>query len=279
MNNKSVAWDAGEGHDISRVNAATLWCMEEPIMYKRKILEVCVDSVESAIAAQKGGADRLELCSNIVIGGTTPSPGLFDEVCQHTNIKIHVLLRPRFGDFCYTNHEFEILLREAEAFQKAGADGLVIGILTSKGDLDTRRMRQLVNVCKPCSITLHRAFDICRDPFASLAKAADMGITTILTSGQEADCQKGKCLLKDLEVVAKDRITIMAGGGVDANVIRDFSDTSIRAFHMSGKVICKSRMEYCNPQVHMGIPGLSEFEIYRTDERKIKTAKMILQDL
>jgi len=248
-------------------------------MYERKILEVCVDSVESAIAAQKGGADRLELCSNLVIGGTTPNLVLFEEVRQHTNIKIHVLLRPRFGDFCYTNHEFEILQKEAEAFRRAGADGLVIGILTPKGDLDRRRMRKLVNECKPCSITLHRAFDICRDPFSALEEAADMGISTILTSGQETDCKNGKALLKDLEAAAKERIVIMAGGGVDAGIIRDFSDTNIRTFHMSGKIIRKSRMEYRNPQVYMGIQGLSEFEIYRTDVRKIQNAKRTLQDL
>lgn len=242
----------------------------------KKILEVCVDSVESAIAAEKGGADRLELCSNLVIGGTTPSMALYQAVRKHTSINIHVLLRPRFGDFCYTDHEFEILQAEVKAFCQASVDGIVIGILTSQGDLDVKRMKQLIDIAKPCSITLHRAFDVCREPFTALEEAVHLGIDTILTSGQQPDCKMGQECLYKLHQAANDRITIMAGAGVDIDAIECLRETGICTYHMSGKSVLQSPMKYRNSKVNMGIPGMDEFEIYRTDANKIAEAKKAL---
>lgn len=157
---------------------------------KQKILEVCVDSVESALVAERGGADRLELCQNLVIGGTTPSPKLFETIRRYSKIPIHVLLRPRFGDFCYTQYEFEMLREEVTMYRKLGAEGVVIGMLLPEGTLDIRRMEKLMEAAEGMPVTLHRAFDVCKDPKAALKQATELGIQTILTSGQQNSALK-----------------------------------------------------------------------------------------
>lgn len=150
----------------------------------RYLLEVCVDSVESALAAVKGGADRLELCGDLPVGGTTPSLALFREIRRHTNIRTHILIRPRCGDFCYSAYEFAVMEEEIRAFAKAGAEGVVIGVLRPDGYLDMERMAQLMKAAGTMSVTLHRAFDVCAEPFHTLEQAVELGIDTILTSGQ-----------------------------------------------------------------------------------------------
>ena len=132
------------------------------------ILECCVDSVESAIEAKKGGANRIELCSGLVIGGLSPSKALFEAVRENVDIRIHTLLRSRFGDFCYTNYEHELLKKEVRMFRELGADGVVIGTLRPDGSLHTEQMKELIEEAGDMSITLHRAFDMCKDPFATL---------------------------------------------------------------------------------------------------------------
>lgn len=248
---------------------------------QKYLLECCVDSVESAIAAQKGGADRLELCGNLIIGGTTPSLELYHAVRKYTNIPIHVLLRPRFGDFLYSPYELEILYQEAKLFTSEGADGLVIGCLTANGELDTPVMKQIIEIGKGKRITLHRAFDVCKNPERTLDQAAEMGIDTILTSGQENSCIDGMTLLNTLQKKIEENnysIAIMTGGGVDAQVIEKFiENTSIYTFHMSGKITMESAMTYRNERVNMGLQGLSEYEIWRTQEEKIKRAKEVLR--
>ena len=131
-------------------------------------LEVCADSVESVLAAEKGGADRIELCGNVVIGGTTPSESLFREIRRYSDIKIHALIRPRFGDFCYTEYEFDIIRSEVRRFRELGAQGVVIGMLRPDGSLDVEHLAQLMEEAKGMSVTLHRAFDVCRDPMEAL---------------------------------------------------------------------------------------------------------------
>ena len=159
-------------------------------MSEKRILEVCVDSVESALAAEQGGADRFELCGNLIIGGTSPSPALFRAVRRETKAKIHVLLRPRFGDFLYTDREFGILQEEAESFLEWGADGIVCGCLTPQGALEESRMRRLVELAHGAGacFTLHRAFDVCRDPMETLSFCEALGVDLILTSGQKNTC-------------------------------------------------------------------------------------------
>lgn len=247
---------------------------------KNFILEACVDSVESALAAKAGGADRLELCGNIIIGGTTPSPCLFQEIRAAADICTHILIRPRFGDFCYTDLEYRVMLREVRSFRRLGADGVVIGILEPDGTLDGKRMKGLMEEAEGMSVTLHRAFDVCRDPFEAMEQAKELGIRTILTSGQKNHCRDGRELIRELVKREDGKITIMAGSGVDAGTIRELQPyTGVRAFHMSGKRDMESRMEYRKEGVNMGISSVSEFEIVRTDEEKIRQAREALERL
>ena len=170
------------------------------------LLEVCADSVRSAVEAQAGGADRIELCSGLVIGGLSPSAAMFEQVKKNVDIPVRVLLRPRFGDFCYDGYEFETLKEEVCLFREAGADGVVIGILKPDGRLDTDRMKELVECAKsesksgkrPCAVTFHRAFDVCRNPYEALRQCIELGIDTILTSGQKDSAWNGRELLKEL---------------------------------------------------------------------------------
>ena len=241
------------------------------------ILEACVDSVESALSAAKGGADRLELCGRLGIGGTTPNPWLFQEIRKHTDIRIHALIRPRFGDFCYTDEEF-ILIREAvKEFRRLGAEGVVIGILKPDGTLNMEQMKRLMEDAEGMSVTLHRAFDVCADPYETMEQAISLGIDTILTSGQKNICTAGADLLKDLVEKSAGRITIQVGSGVNADVIRELQPkTGATAFHMSGKVTMDSEMEYRREGVNMGLPSLSEYEIWRTDEEAVRRARQVL---
>ena len=147
------------------------------------ILEGCVDSVESAVTAWEAGAGRLELCANLMIGGTTPSLAAFRQVKRLCRVPVHVLIRPRPGDFCYTKQEFALIREEISIFRKEGADGIVIGILKPDGRLDLERMKLLMEDAQGMSVTLHRAFDVCADPYEALEQAAALGIHTILTSG------------------------------------------------------------------------------------------------
>lgn len=241
---------------------------------KKYTLEVCVDSVESAMAAVCGGADRLELCANLLIGGTTPTAALFREIRKQSDIRIHVLIRPRFGDFCYSDYEFNIIREEIKQFRELGAQGVVIGILRPDGSLNMDKMKELVREAGEMSVTLHRAFDVCRDPFDALEQAKELGISTILTSGQKNTCMEGRELLKQLSIMADNKIEIMAGSGVDAEVIGQFlADSEIKAYHMSGKVTLESLMKYRNPNVCMGLPVADEYTIWQTSKEKISMAR------
>ena len=247
---------------------------------KDYILEACVDSVESALAAAEGGATRLELCSNLIIGGTTPSPWLFKEIRKHTDIRIHALIRPRFGDFCYTDSEFAIIKQAVADFRELGAEGVVIGVLKPDGTLNMEQMKELMDAAGDMSVTLHRAFDVCVDPYETMEQAIELGIDTILTSGQKNVCTEGADLLRDLVEKSKGRITIQIGSGVSAEVIqKKYPLTNAIAYHMSGKVTLDSVMEYRKEGVNMGLPTLSEFEVWRTDAEKIKAAKKVLEEL
>lgn len=247
---------------------------------KNYILEACVDSVESALEAQCGGATRLELCSNLIIGGTTPSPCLFQEIREHSDICTHVLIRPRFGDFCYTDYEFQVIRREVCNFRELGADGVVIGILKPDGTLDMERMRILMEEAGEMSVTLHRAFDVCVDPFEAMEQAKELGIHTILTSGQKNHCLDGRDTIKKLVELEDGSITIQVGSGVDAETIRQIQPyTGAHAFHMSGKQNLESMMVYRKEGVSMGVSSISEFEIIRTEQEKIRQACRVLEEL
>lgn len=246
-------------------------------MKKIYTLECCVDSVESAICAKEGGADRLELCSNLVIGGTTPTLALYEQIRETVDIRIHALIRPRFGDFLYTSHEAEIICREIHAFRRAGAEGVVIGCLKPDGSLDVELMKRFMDCAGGMSVTLHRAFDMCRDPFAALAQAKMLGVSTILTSGQAPSCVAGLARMKELTDAAGSAVTILAGAGINAAAVETLlSSTDLTAFHMSGKKIRNSGMIYKNPGVSMGLPGMSEYEIWQTDTQNVRAVRRLL---
>lgn len=236
------------------------------------LIEGCVDSHASALAACRGGADRLELCANLSIGGTTPSLALFRQVRRDCGIPINVLIRPRFGDFLYDQAEIEEMTETVRAFRDAGADGLVLGALTPEGDLDEAVMARLLDAAGDRNITLHRAFDMTRDPLAALETAVSLGCRTILTSGQARDALSGAPVLKALQERAAGRIAIMAGSGVRKdNLLEIHRRTGVRVFHTTGrKGPVDSGMIYRKATVSMGLPALSEYELWRTDEAEFR---------
>lgn len=246
------------------------------------VLEACVASLESALAAKEGGATRLELCANLIIGGTTPSLSLLRRVKRETGLPFHVLLRPRFGDFLYTEEEFSMLLEEGAALLEQGADALVSGFLTPEGDLDQPRLEKLVTLChgKGKKFTLHRAFDVCRDPFQALEQCKTLGVDTILTSGQKNTCVEGLPLLKELWP-RKGTVELLFGAGVDAAAIHQVREAlpQARSFHMSGKKVVESAMIYRKEGVNMGLPAFSEYTLWRTDPEKLRAARKELMKL
>lgn len=250
--------------------------MENNVSTKR-ILEVCVDSVESAMAAERGGATRLELCSNLLIGGTTPGAALFEMVREHTKTEINVLIRPRFGDFLYTEYEFEIIAKEVEQFRIAGADGVVVGCLQADGSLDVGRMKTLRECAGTMNVTLHRAFDLCKNPMEVLEQAKTVGINTILTSGQKNNCYEGRGLIRELLEYSDGKIDILMGGGVTAEVITKIrQEMPATCFHMSGKQVLQSNMTFRKEGINMGVAGVSEYELWRTSEQAVRSAKKAL---
>ena len=251
----------------------------------RSVLEVCVDSTASALAAKRGGADRLELCADLSVGGTTPSLTLVQQVQAETGLPVRALLRPRFGDFCYDSYELAQMEQLAAELVEAGADGIVTGVLTPEGALDAGAMQPIYAAARkaaekaghPVACTLHRAFDVCADPFAALETARSMGLCTILTSGQAASAPQGAALLRQLTERAGKDVEILAGAGVSAqNIPVLAAQTGVRAFHLSGKQVLQSRMTFRREGVPMGLPGFSEFEVWQTSEANIRAARQAL---
>ena len=243
---------------------------------RKPVLEVCVDSVESAVHAAAGGADRLELCAELAVGGVTPSLALYERVRERVSIPVHVLIRPRSGDFLYSEEEFAVLLRQAVLFRQAGAEALAVGCLTEEGQLHRERMGRLMECSGGCPVTLHRAFDMCADLEQALEEAKRLGIATILTSGGRATALEGAETLGQLAERAK-AVDIMAGAGIGAKAIAQLRQrTGLTSFHMSGKRTVPSAMKYRNPGVNMGLPGLPEYELWRTDEEEVRRARAVL---
>lgn len=243
------------------------------------ILEACVDCIASAEAAMRGGADRLELCTGLVIGGLTPSLSFFHQVKARTGLRTHVLVRPRFGDFCYTDDEFAVMIEEISALVQAGADAIVTGFLLPDGNLDLAKMEKVRAICKNCRVTLHRAFDVCADPYRALEEVKSLGIDTILTSGQQNSAAEGAALLHEL-VKQAGPVEILVGSGVKSGNLRDLAlKTGAKSFHLSAKKEKDSAMRYRKAGVSMGLPAMSEYTIFETDETEIAAARQVLEQL
>lgn len=237
------------------------------------LLEICADSFESARRAAENGADRIELCANLLLGGTSPSPWLVRQAVERLNVPVNVLIRPRFGDFCYTPEEKEEILGQIIACGGTGASGVVIGALHPDGTLDTEFLAQCMVSAEGMTVTLHRCFDVCRDPFEALRQAIELGIHTILTSGQESGAVKGIPLLAELNKQAAGRIHLMAGSGVSAgNIPRIYAETGIRHFHLSGKRTEPGPMVFRREGVPMGLPMASEFDRQYTSPEAVREA-------
>lgn len=223
-------------------------------MTNRVLVEACVESVESAVAAAKGGADRVELCDDLVEGGTTPSAGAIRLARERLDIGICVMIRPRGGDFLYTDLEFEVMRDDIAVAKRLGADGVVLGVLRPDGAIDRERTAQLVKAAAPLPVTFHRAFDVSRDPMESLETLTELGVRRVLTSGQRAAASESLDLIRRLVDTAGERITILAGGGITSdNVAGIVAATAVREIHVYAPGRYPSPMEYRNDTVPMGM--------------------------
>lgn len=247
-----------------------------------KVLEICVDSLASARAAIRGGADRLELCCALSIGGLTPYEALLRQIKAESSIPVRCLMRPRAGDFLYTPEELEMVRRQILALKAAGADGFVIGCLNARGELDKAAMLPLIDACDSLGMTLHRCIDVSRDPLQTYLDAAELGIDTVLTSGGASNCLGGKEVIGQL-LKLRDTLNgpeVLIGAGVKAAVIRQFRAEfpGARAFHMSGKTEIESGMIFRKEGVPMGLPGFDEWHIHQTGEEAVLEARKAMDE-
>ena len=250
------------------------------------ILEICTADIDSVGSAYAGGADRIELCSELEVGGITPSAGLLEQALWKSRrrmepIAVNVLVRPRPGDFLYSDKELNQCVQDTAYAVGAGADGIVFGALTSDGEVDDYAcekvldaMRQSVNPGQKVSTTFHRAFDLCRDPFEALEVIIKLGFDRILTSGQAASAEKGVELLARLRERAAGRISIMPGGGITPANIRQVIDaTGVTEIHASAKETVKSRMTFRREDVGMGACDADEYSRFATSQEIVRELK------
>lgn len=215
--------------------------------------EVAVASLDSALTARACGAQRIELCADLSSGGLTASPGLLELVCQRLELPVAALIRPRRGDFLYSDAEIAVMQRDIDFARRAGAAAVVIGCLTADGSVDRERTRRLIDQAQGLPVVFHRAFDMCRDPLEALEKLAGLGISRLLTSGQAASAEAGAPLIAQLVQQAAGRLTIMPGGGINADNIGHIARTTgAREFHFSGRRQLDSRMHYRSSRLSLG---------------------------
>ena len=244
------------------------------------LFEVCANSVESCIAAQKGGAHRVELCSGILEGGTTPSYGEIITAREQLHIKLHVIIRPRGGDFLYTETEIQIMEKDIRMCRKAGVDGVVLGCLTSDGEIDTITTKRLINAAEGMSVTFHRAFDQCWDPAQALDQLIALGCHRILTSGQQPTAEQGLPLLKKLVKRAGNRIIILPGSGInEININHIAHETSATEFHFSARERRNSNMSYQCTSVPMNATTApNQYQQDVTTEKRVKNTIAALKN-
>ena len=241
--------------------------------------EVCANGVESCIAAQEGGAHRVELCAGIPEGGTTPSYGEIRAARKYLHhTRLHVIIRPRGGDFLYSPLEMERMEADIEMCRQLGADGVVFGCLTADGDVDMESNARLLACAKGLAVTFHRAFDHCRCPSEALEHLIRLGFHRVLTSGQQPTAALGIPLLSQLHRQADGRIILLAGCGVnEQNIAQIARDTGICEFHFSARERIPSGMRFLNPSVYMGVEGADESAVMRTTANRVRATIGALQ--
>lgn len=245
-------------------------------MEKDFTLEICVDSVQSAIAAERGGAQRIELCDNLLDGGTTPSAGMIEMTRKHIDIGLHVLIRPRRGDFLYSSIEFEVMKRDIEIAKIMGANGFVLGLLKADGNVDMERTNELVALSRPMSVTFHRAFDLAPDPLKALDDLMELGVDRLLTSGQKKSAYLGLDLITELVKKAGEKLIILPGGGISEGNIREIvKKARVTECHTSARKKVDSEMLFRRDNLPMGNAGISEYENAVADEDKVAAMRRV----
>ncbi len=241
--------------------------------------EVVVYNIDSALRAQEGGADRIELCDNPAEGGTTPSFGMIEQVRQNISLDVYVMIRPRGGDFCYSNYEFHIMRRDLSQCQRLSVDGLVFGILTEDGRIDKGRCKELIAKARPLKVTCHRAFDMTRDPFEALEDCIEIGFDRILTSGQQPKAIEGVGLIAELVQKAEGRIAIMAGSGVNEDTVAEIvKTTAVNEIHFSATTFKDSIMQFRNPHIAaMGEEAGAEFKYRSVDPERVRRIRLFAE--
>jgi copper homeostasis protein len=248
-------------------------------MNNRILIEVCVESLASALAAQRGGAERIELCSALLEGGVTPSAGLIELTRAGTSIGLHVMIRPRGGDFCYTDEEFETMRRDISAAKRMGVNGIVLGILNTSGYVDLERTRELVELARPLSVTFHRAFDMSADFFRALEDVCATGADRLLTSGGESTVEQGAPVIERLVKAARGRIAVMACGGIaEHNAARIIKQTGIREIHVGLRRPTPSPMLYQNPRISMGAMRDREYQRFQVLEEDVRSLRQAVAE-
>lgn len=237
-------------------------------------LEICVDSLASAEAAKLGGADRIELCADLAVGGTTPPQALIEACLAMGGPPIMLMVRPRAGDFLYQQEEVRMMKRSILLAKELGVQGVVFGLLTRDGKIDEDNTRRLIEAARPLEVTFHRAFDVCRDPYAGLDILLELEVDHLLTSGQAPDAEKGIPLLRDLVNRADADLQVMAGAGVRSlNVAHIIRETGVTACHASGSRLIDSEMTFRHPTVHMGLQEIDDYQRKQTDPILVQQLK------
>ncbi|MDE7346358.1 MAG: copper homeostasis protein CutC [Muribaculaceae bacterium] len=236
----------------------------------KTILEICAADIDSVYAAARGGADRVELCCALSEGGLTPSIGLIEEALTVEGIKVNVLIRPRSGDFVYSEAELRVMVRDIETCRQLGVNGVVFGALKPDGDIDMEACRRMAEASEGLHKTFHRAFDMCVDPRKAVRDIQKLGFDRILTSGQEVSAMAGAALIRDLQMEFPGMTFIAAGGVIPSNVSKIVAVSGVREIHASAKTSIESSMTYRRTGVSMGSPDTDEFSRATTSEKTVK---------
>jgi len=244
------------------------------------MIEICATNIQSGIAAQRGGAKRIELCDNIYEGGTTPSYAAIKLVLAKLDIQVNIMIRPRGSDFCYDENEFEIMKEDIRMCKQLGVNGVVFGILLPDGNVDIARTKQLVELAQPLSVTFHRAFDVSPNPQKALEDIISCGVDRLLTAGQQNKAPDGADLICELVKQSNNRIVIMPGSGLNEDNISEFrKKTGAKEFHMTARMPVESKMDYRKEGIYMGgLPQIPEFEIFISNADKIKKVVRVLSN-
>lgn len=243
-------------------------------------LEICVDSVESSIAAEQGGADRVELCSDLLEGGITPSAGLIAMVRRNIRIGVFVMIRPRGGDFCYAEAEFAVMQEDIRRVRDLGADGLVLGILNEDAMVDVARTTELVRLAEPLPVTFHRAIDMTPDPATALAAVVETGARRVLTSGGAARVPEALDMVARMVATAGERLAVMVGSGINPETIATVAEaTGASEFHAALRTPSPSPVRHRKDDVAMGDIPDREYLRFVVQEERVRALRAALESL